>query len=244
MADGCIYCSVDTGGNHEMKCPLRWQPLAGSNSNWPAAAPKMDYQIHPLLGSGYDQGFKAGQKQGGAEVLAACQSTVEVFIQEIGKFSDEFGKKRPFKTWDRDDWEAAGLRLLTDVQDALEKVQPAAKDLEALRLRSYHDGATGAAVWFIKLLHGHPEDPPQMGCKPEAIRDKLEKLLLKAFNEGAFAATSRRVEKLEELLREVELKGLRFAEDALHVAKNPFSWANKLCGRIGELEKARAEGKG
>ena len=71
-------------------------------------------------------------KQARSEVLAACKGTVEVFIQEIGKFSDEFGKKRPFKTWDREDWEAAGLRLLTDVQDALDKLQPASSDLEAL----------------------------------------------------------------------------------------------------------------
>ena len=50
--------------------------------------------------------------------------------------------------------------------------------------RSYHDGATGAAVWFVKLLHGHPEDPPQMGCKPEAIAEKLEELLREAHIEG------------------------------------------------------------
>ena len=45
---------------------------------------------------------------------------------------------------------------------------------------------------------------------------------------------------LEELLRQAELKGLKFAEDSLHAVNNPFSWANKLAGRIAELEKARA----
>ena len=81
---------------------------------------------------GYNKGWDAGIKQARAEVLAACQNVVEVFIQEIGKFSLEFARWRPFKKWDQDDWEAAGLRLLTDVQDAMEKVQPAASDLEAL----------------------------------------------------------------------------------------------------------------
>lgn len=50
---------------------------------------------------------------------------------------------------------------------------------------------------------------------------------------------------LEELLREAELRGLKFVADALYAKNNPFSWANKLNGRIAELEKARAlvEGK-
>ena len=80
----------------------------------------------------YNKGWDEGSKQARAEVLVACQGVVEVFIQEIGRCSDEFGKYRPFKKWNREDWEAAGLRLLTDVQDALEKVQPAASALEAL----------------------------------------------------------------------------------------------------------------
>jgi len=69
-------------------------------------------------------------KEARAEVLAACQGVVEVFIQEIGKFSQQFARWRPFKKWDRDDWEAAGSRLLCDLSEAMEKVQPAAKDLE------------------------------------------------------------------------------------------------------------------
>ena len=180
--------------------------------------PKLDYQGHPLAGSGYNQGFKAGQKQARAEVLAACKNTIEIFLQQLGRFAVLPSRK-----------------LLLDVLDAIEELQPAAKDLEALRLRSYRDGATGAAVWFVKLLHGHPEDPPQMGCKPEAIRDKLEKLLLKAYNEGAFAATGRHAEKLEELLREAEVKGIRWAEGR-DIAQ--------ITAQLNELEKARAEGKG
>ncbi len=72
------------------------------------------------------------EKQARAEVLAACSERIDLFMENIGNYSDEFGKKRPFKTWDRDDWEAAALRLLSDVQDALDKLQPAAKDLEEL----------------------------------------------------------------------------------------------------------------
>ena len=63
------------------------------------------------------------------EVLAACSERIDLFMENIGNYSDEFGKKRPFKTWDRDDWEAAALRLLSDVQDALDNLQPAASDL-------------------------------------------------------------------------------------------------------------------
>ncbi len=80
----------------------------------------------------YRKGLRDGQRKGGAQVLAACQGAVEVFIQEIGKFSQEFAKWRPFKKWDRDDWEAAGSRLLCDLSEAMEKLQPAASDLEAL----------------------------------------------------------------------------------------------------------------
>jgi hypothetical protein len=65
-----------------------------------------------------------------AEVLATCGERIDLFMENIGNYSDEFGKKRPFKTWDRDDWEAAALRLLSDVQDALDKLQPTASALE------------------------------------------------------------------------------------------------------------------
>ncbi len=71
-------------------------------------------------------------KHARAEVLAACSERLDLFMENIGNYSDEFGKKAPFKTWDRDDWEAAALRLLSDVQDALDQLQPAAKDLEEL----------------------------------------------------------------------------------------------------------------
>jgi hypothetical protein len=97
----------------------------------------------------------------------------------------------------------------------------AKKRVEELRSRSYRDGATGAAVWFVKLLHGHPEDPPQMGCKPEAI-----------------------VEKLEELLREERLDEARLWQSKClpDYPPQPSAWGPQ---RISELEKARAsEGKG
>lgn len=96
-------------------------------------------------------------KQARSEVLTACQGVVEVFIQEIGKFSDELGKKRAFKTWDRGDWEAAGLRLLTDIQDALEKVQPAASDLEALlreaRVKELWHLVNNAPGYSTEVMH-------------------------------------------------------------------------------------------
>lgn len=80
--------------------------------------PKMDYQIHPLLGSGYDQGFKAGQRQARAEVLAACRSKVMVRIHNAqcsglpGDIQD--------------------VNLLSLVLRDLVRLQPAAKDLEEL----------------------------------------------------------------------------------------------------------------
>lgn len=60
----------------------------------------------------------------------------------------------------------------------------AAQDLEELLSRSYRAGATSVAAWVIKLLHRHPEDPPEMGCQPEAISEKLEELLREEREKG------------------------------------------------------------
>ncbi len=102
------------------------------------------------------------EKQARAEVLAACISGARVYF-------DDFRDVPPPPI------------TIEEVIRFLRGVQPAAKALEELRLRSYRDGATGAAVWFVKLLHGHSEDPPEMGCKPEAISEKLEELLREFF---------------------------------------------------------------
>ena len=113
----------------------------------------------PEYAVAYNKGWDAGIKQGGAEVLAAC-------IERVNKMAEEYPEDS--------DQQRATHSVATEL---LLSLQPAASALEELRSRAYRDGATGAAVWFVKLLHGHPEDPPHMGCKPEAIVEKLEALL-------------------------------------------------------------------
>jgi hypothetical protein len=104
-----------------------------------------------------------------AEVLAAYGERIDLFMENIGNYSDEFGKKRPFKTWDRDDWEAAALRLLTDVQDALDELQPAASDLEAL----LREAELKSLYWCRQNLdtYDHGEGIPYAAV---ALRHKMD----------------------------------------------------------------------
>ena len=131
MADMCAYCSLDTGGNHETNCPL-----------YPGNNPKLNYSTHPLMGSGYDQGFKAGRKQGGAEVLAACaQRGFDAAIEE----------GPPAQVEDT----AAYIR------DEILKVQPAASDLEGLLREARLD----EAKWWEHLSQAsHEQHPSYEDC--------------------------------------------------------------------------------
>ena len=90
-----------------------------------------------------------------AEVLEACSERIDLLMENIGNYSDEFGKKRPFKTWDRDDWEAAALRLLSDVQDALDNLHPAASDLEALLREARLNEANAHSTAFNLAMAAH-----------------------------------------------------------------------------------------
>ena len=117
MADMCAYCSLDTGGNHETNCPL----CPGNN-------PKLNYSTHPLMGSGYDQGFKAGRKQGGAEELAACIKKIDPdWLIEILRAYNDFAELDSSGTYPRNVVDE-GIESL----ETLHQLQPGAGALEAL----------------------------------------------------------------------------------------------------------------
>ena len=99
-----------------------------------------------------------------------------------------------------------------------------------------HDADMGRKIYHIVIKGVEPCTGVLATAEQQHLLDetltKVRASLLRQFQPAA--------SDLEELLRDAELKGLRFAEDALHAANNPFLWANKLNGRIAELEKARA----
>ena len=73
--------------------------------------PKMGNAVHPLMGSGYNEGFKAGQKQSRAEMLAAVLAKMD-------------GPKMSH----------------ADLYRAIQKLQPAAEALEELLLKTHAEG--------------------------------------------------------------------------------------------------------
>ena len=221
MADGCIYCSVDTGGNHQTHCPLAFQPPTGigriTPGRTPAKLPKMDYKIHPLMGSGYKDGFKAGEKQARAEVLA----TQREYLDRYQKFTE-----LPEELWP---YVEQVNKIVTEIRTLVLEVQPAAKDLEAFEKRVRQESYGAARILWVAGICDLLKMP-----KPRPDESGLEWLL----REGNRA--------LEALLRETELKGYVHGckvGDGLREPRRSRLRKSEVAGAEAELEKARAEGK-
>jgi len=164
---------------------------------WPAL-PKMDYKIHPLMGSGYENGLK----QGRAEVLATCIRRIEHLR----------GK------WSLDDDRAQ--HALLRAGEELEELQPAAEALKEL-LRDTETKAIDEQQEPMSCGHAaanlQPSDGPTEFCVVcELLREAEAKGLrlscigvddrLDSHNHQQACACCRRIAELEKV-RASEGKG-------------------------------------
>ena len=111
----CVHCDFKCDGNDSEK-------VMGHVHTHPEnivvpKLPKLDYQIHPLM----DSGFKDGLKQGRSEVLAACIADVDAALA-IFMENDERSKNEKL---------FVGGACLA-IKNRIGQLQPTAKDLKEL----------------------------------------------------------------------------------------------------------------
>ena len=159
--------------------------------------------------------IKPAEKQAQAEVLAAVYDqwaqVSQVIISRIGNAIDllndgQIGKARNELIIAEGSIDECAKRMRT--------VQPAAKDLEEFEERVQQESYGAARILWVAGICDLLKIP-----KPKADESGLGWLL----REGNRA--------LEELLREAELKGVKFAQ---------YETVSCISARIAELEKARA----
>ncbi len=181
----------------------------------------------PLEAVGYNKGWDAGIKQGGAQVLAAC---IKHFEKEAGKCADfankEAGESRA--AWNRQEaW-------YEDCADAIRKLQPTASDLEELLEQAHEAALPHAAEQLVKALTEGGEFI--VGSPLAKVKQRVEALLREA-----------ELEMLERIRTNeggvyVYCPERENTEGPAIIRLDVFIRVKKR--QISELEKARAEGKG